>query len=268
MKRCLVFFLVISLIWITPIRVRANLFGPFETNINGVVFVYMGDNFPIHTTMTTGESRAFSIRIARLHAEETAVHTGRWFRGNIAVSEEFNIIIPPSGFTDVHFNIMNAAVFHSGLYTLRVITIYDDIITHTDTSRSMNLHVLQLYIPHIPPAVIPPIAPPADTPTAVTFVNVGSQWGAPVTNMVSFPVSTIGIPDGSYRISLSGLPLYLTAPNQARIHHGLFNPQLQIGNIWAATQGSYIITLTIYDAIDNIIAVSNPFLLTIFDTWR
>ena len=261
MKRLIICFLALNLFWIIPVRAEI----PLTTNTDGVVFFYMVDNFPEHTIMNLGESRSFSIRVARFQAQEGAVYTGRWFRNNIAIGEEFNINIPTLGSIDVHFNIINAAALHSGLYTLRVTTIFNNTITHIDTSRGMNIHILQL---DTPPPDIPAITAPTPGVLPDSSVHVGSQWGAPISNMLSFPVTTIGIPNGFYRISLSGLPLDVTVSIHARIHNGLFNPQLQISNIWAATPGNYIITLTIYDAFDNTVAASSPFLLTIFDHGR
>ena len=265
MKRCLIFFLLLNLLLIIP--VRAVPLSPFITSTEGVVFVRMADSFPANTIMNLGESRVFSIRVARLHAAPGSVHTGRWFRDGIPIGDEFNIHIPPSGSFDVPLNIINAAIFHSGFYTLRVTTTYNNIVTHTDPSPiGMNLFVLSPGIPQLPTPEPPQIVP--DAPSLIGLLHVGSQWGAPVSNMVSFPVSTTGISNGFYRISLSGLPLHVIAPTHARIHHNVFNPQLQISNIWAATPGDYLLTLTIYDALGNPIAVSSPFMLTIFDHWR
>ena len=261
--RLLITVLILNFIFIIP--VNAELFSPFETKEDGVAFTYVDDDFPTHATMNTGESRAFFVRVSRLNAEVNALYTARWFRNNIAVSGEFPVNIPVDGFIDVNLDIINASLFQSGLYTLRITTIYDATISHIDTSRSMNL-LVRPFVQE--PTLPPPTVVPEPLPMATRSIHVGSQWGAPVSNILSFPVSTKGIPDGFYRISLSGLPLDAIVPTHARVHNGIFNPQLHIRNIWTVAPGNYLANLTVYDETDNIVAESNSFVIMIFDPWR
>ena len=263
--RLLITVLVLNFIFIIPLN--AELFSPFNTNTNGVAFGYMVNDFPTHIAMNAGESRIFSITVVRMDANSNATYTGRWFKDNIAIGDEFDIYIPDLRVTEVNLNIINANLFQSGVYNLRVTTIYNDTITHIDTSRNMVLLVNNNITQQTPNPTPPPTTAP-ETQTAAVSIHVGTQWGAPISNMLSFPVSTKGIADGFYRISLSGLPSDSQTPNQARIHNGIFNPQLHIRNIWTAEPGNYLIRLTLYDSTGNIIAESNEFLLMIFDPWR
>jgi hypothetical protein len=116
--------------------------------------------------------------------------------------------------------------------------------------------------PHGPPSTQPPTIP-GETFAHGAAIVVGNQWGAPATNMASFPVTTANIRNGHYNVSFTGLPLGLQAPTQIRIHNNAFNPQLQFTGLSSALPGTYTVRLTIYDANGVPIATSNAFTLGI-----
>jgi|GEM_PF-5492444 len=82
---------------------------------------------------------------------------------------------------------------------------------------------------------------------ASTPISVGTQWGAPNSGIVNFPVTTNGIQNGHYNVSITGLPLGATAPSTARIHQNVFNPQLQISDLQYVQSGTYTLWLNVYN---------------------